>query len=108
MERVRTLFITAFRDAGMEWRLFATLAETAGDDAVAVDIEGEATLREAFDALLETHPALEPELLDADEQLYDHVRLLVDGEDPFRAAEGWETVVDRETELALFPPVSGG
>jgi molybdopterin synthase sulfur carrier subunit len=92
----------------MEWRLFATLAEAAGGDTVTVGIDGEATLREAFDALLEANPDLEPEVLDEDEQLYDHVRLLVDGEDPFRSADGWETVVDEGTELALFPPVSGG
>jgi molybdopterin synthase sulfur carrier subunit len=92
----------------MEWRLFATLAEAAGDDEVAVGIEGEATLREAFDALLESCPEVESEVLDEDEQLYDHVRLLVDGTDPFREGEGWETTVDDGAELALFPPVSGG
>jgi molybdopterin synthase sulfur carrier subunit len=91
----------------MEWRLFATLAEAAGEDTVTLDIAGEATLREAFDALLEAHPTLESEVIDEDEQLYDHVRLLVDGKDPFQA-EGWATAVDGETELALFPPVSGG
>jgi molybdopterin synthase sulfur carrier subunit len=92
----------------MDWRLFATLSEAVGSSTVAVDVGGEATLREAFDALLEDNPELEAELLDDDEQLYDHVRLLVDGEDPFRTAEGWGTVVDGESELALFPPVSGG
>ncbi|MFB6233675.1 MAG: ubiquitin-like small modifier protein 1 [Haloarculaceae archaeon] len=91
----------------MEWRLFATLAEAAGEDTVEVGPEDEATLREAFDALLEAHPDLEPEVLDEDEQLYSHVRLLVDGKDPFQA-EGWATVVDGDSELALFPPVSGG
>jgi len=91
----------------MDWRLFATLSEAANTDAVSLDRE-EATLREAFDALLETHPDLAAELLDEDEQLYDHVRLLVDGTDPFAEAAGWDTVVDEDTELALFPPVSGG
>jgi molybdopterin synthase sulfur carrier subunit len=91
----------------MEWRLFATLSETAGEDRVTLDVD-EATLREAFDALLEAHPELAAEVLDEEEQLYDHVRLLVDGGDPFAEAEGWETPVDGETELALFPPVSGG
>ncbi len=91
----------------MDWRLFATLSEAAGTDEVSLDRE-EATLREAFDALLETHPDLAAEVLDEDEQLSDHVRLLVDGADPFAETDGWDTVVDEDTELALFPPVSGG
>jgi molybdopterin synthase sulfur carrier subunit len=91
----------------MDWRLFATLSEAAGTDEVTIDAEA-ATLREAFDALLEAHPDLAPELLDGDDQLYDHVRLLVDGTDPFAEAEGWDTVVEEDAGLALFPPVSGG
>ena len=92
----------------MQWRLFATLAEAAGEDEATVAIEGEATLREAFDALLETHPGLEREVFDEEGHLYDHVRLLVDGSDPFARGDGWDTTVDGDTELALFPPVSGG
>ena len=91
----------------MHWRLFATLAETAGEREVTLEIDGSATLREAFDALLERHPELEAEVLDDDEELYDHVRLLVEGSDPVTEA-GWATTVDDGTELALFPPVSGG
>jgi molybdopterin synthase sulfur carrier subunit len=102
-----TLFVQADRKNSMHWRLFATLAETAGQTEVDPGIEGSATLREAFDALLEAHPELEAEVLDEDEQLYEHVRLLVDGTDPF-TDEGWTTTVDPDAELALFPPVSGG
>lgn len=92
----------------MEWRLFATLAETAGENEVSVNIDGEASLREAFNALLEARPELADEVLDENDELYDHVRLLADGVDPFVEDEGWETVVDSDTDLALFPPVSGG
>lgn len=90
----------------MHWRLFATLAEAAGEDEVV--IEDATTLREAFDALLAAHPDVESEVLDANDELYDHVRLLVDGSDPFAAGDGWETELDPDAELALFPPVSGG
>jgi molybdopterin synthase sulfur carrier subunit len=92
----------------MQWRLFATLSETAGQSEVDAGIDGSATLREAFDALLEAHPELEAEVLDDEEELYDHVRLLVDGSDPFQTADGWATTLDSDAELALFPPVSGG
>lgn len=92
----------------MEWRLFATLAERAGEDRVRVTVDGDATLREAFDRLLDTHPELEGEVLDDERRLYEHVRLLVDGEDPFREERGWDTTLEEGTQLALFPPVSGG
>ncbi|MFB6074687.1 MAG: ubiquitin-like small modifier protein 1 [Haloarculaceae archaeon] len=91
----------------MEWKLFATLAETAGEREVALDGEA-ATVGEALDALLAAHPDLEGAVLDEAGDLREHVRLLHEGEDPFRAAEGLETPVGADDELALFPPVSGG
>jgi molybdopterin synthase sulfur carrier subunit len=92
----------------MRWKLFATLAETAGTDSVTVSVEADdPTLQAAFDALLASHPELESDVLDEEGDLYDHIRLLCDGADPFREREGWETTVP-DAELALFPPVSGG
>jgi molybdopterin synthase sulfur carrier subunit len=103
-----TLFVGAPPLTDMRWRLFATLAEAAGDTEVAVDLENGATVGDAFDALLSAHPALEEEVLDEEGDLYDHVRLLHDGADPFTEAEGFETPLEEGDELALFPPVSGG
>jgi len=90
----------------MHWRLFATLAETAGEDRVAV--EDAETVGDALEALLSTHPPLETEVLGDDGDLVDHIRLLHEGEDPFAAGDGLETPVATDDELALFPPVSGG
>ena len=92
----------------MRWKLFATVAETAGTREVVVDLEPGATVGDAFAALLETHSDLESEVLDEDGDLYEHVRLLHEGRDPFVEADGFETPVEAGDELALFPPVSGG
>jgi molybdopterin synthase sulfur carrier subunit len=91
----------------MEWRLFATLAQTADTDTVVLDDGDVGTVGEALDALLDRHPDLREEVLENGE-VRDHLRVLVDGDDPFRQAEGMDTPVDEDTELALFPPVSGG
>jgi len=92
----------------MEWKLFAHLRDVADGQSVSVDIEGEATVETALDGLLAARPALAEEVLDENEELADHIRVLVNGEDPFAAGEGLATPVDENTELALFPPVSGG
>lgn len=92
----------------MRWKLFATLSETVGDNVVEVPLEGEdPTLRDAVDALLAAYPELETQVLD-DDELQEHIRVLVDGEDPFHSAAGWETDVSEVPELAMFPPVTGG
>jgi molybdopterin synthase sulfur carrier subunit len=92
----------------MHCKLFATLAETAGRRDVELAVEGEeATLRDGIDALLAAEPALEAQILDGDD-LQPHIRLLCDGEDPFHAADGWNTELSSVEEIALFPPVTGG
>lgn len=92
----------------MEWRLFATLAETAGAETVSVDVGPDPTVGDALDALLSAHPDLEDQLYDEDGDRYEHVRLLVDGDDPVSRGDGLAEPIDEGAELALMPAVSGG
>lgn len=92
----------------MEWRLFANLAEAAGTKRAEVDATAGDTLGDAFGQLLDAHPDLEPIVVDSDGDLREHIRLLYNGDDPFTDGEGFETVLDADDQLALFPPVSGG
>lgn len=92
----------------MEWTLFATLAETAGDSEITIDADSPATVGDALNALIEAHPELADEVFADDGSVADHIRLLHEGSDPFVTAEGLETTVELGDKLALFPPVSGG
>lgn len=92
----------------MQWKLFANLAETAGEREVEVAVEPGQTFREALDALFAVHPELEPEIVDEDGEIHEHIRVLRNGENPFVKQDGYETVLAAGDELALFPPVSGG
>jgi molybdopterin synthase sulfur carrier subunit len=91
----------------MNWKLFADLAETAGESEPDVDAVDAATVGDALDALLESHPALAARVRDEDGNLRDHINLLCNGRD-VRERAGLDTPVDDGDELALFPPVSGG
>lgn len=92
----------------MEWRLFATMAEAAGTESVRVEVGPDATVGDALEALLAEAPAIEERLYDGDGEIYDHVRLLQNGESPFTTGDGLEEPVEVEDELALMPAVSGG
>ena len=91
----------------MDWKLFADLAEAAGESDPEVDADDARTVGDALDALLEAYPALATRVLDENGELRGHVNLLRNGRD-VREAEGLDTPVDAADELALFPPVSGG
>ncbi|WP_253737573.1 ubiquitin-like small modifier protein 1 [Halohasta salina] len=91
----------------MHWKLFADLAEVAGDREVDVDVEADApTVDDALSALLDAYPALEPRVLTDAGKLEPHLNLLKNGEQI--GEPGLSTPVDEGDELALFPPVSGG
>lgn len=93
----------------MEWKLFADLAELAGDRHVTVDaaVDADTTVGDALDALLDSRQPLKERVLDDDGDVRDHINILRNGENVF-SAQGLDTPVEPGDELALFPPVSGG
>ncbi|KDE58235.1 small archaeal modifier protein 1 [Halostagnicola sp. A56] len=91
----------------MNWKLFADLAELAGDKHVSVDVDGDATVEDALEALLADRPALEERVLE-DGELRTQINVLRNGTNVQTREEGLETELEADDELALFPPVSGG
>ncbi|RJX42853.1 molybdopterin synthase sulfur carrier subunit [Halonotius aquaticus] len=91
----------------MRWKLFADLAERAGDDEINVSVDdSEPTAGDALDALLAEYPQLADRVFTADGDLESHLNLLRNGENV--SDTGLATPVSDDDELALFPPVSGG
>ena len=91
----------------MEWKLFADLAEVAGDRHVTVDVSPGTTVGDALDALLDANPALRDRVLDENGDLADHINVLRNGQTVGHDG-GLDETLDDGDELALFPPVSGG
>ncbi|MDZ7747209.1 MAG: ubiquitin-like small modifier protein 1 [Halobacteriales archaeon] len=92
----------------MHWKLFATVAETAGEREFRVDLDDGATVGDALDALFERHPQLREEVVDEEGVLHEHITLLCGESNPFIDGDGFDEPVEKDETLALFPPVSGG
>ncbi|MFP8956034.1 ubiquitin-like small modifier protein 1 [Natrialbaceae archaeon A-CW3] len=93
----------------IEWKLFADLAEHAGDRTVAVDVGAGDTVGDALEALLADRPGLAERVLeDEGGDLRSQINVLRNGADVKTQEEGLETELEGDDELALFPPVSGG
>ena len=91
-----------------EWKLFADLAERAGDKRVAVDASAGDTVGDALEQLVDDRPDLEARVLDDDGELRSQINVLRNGTNVLVEEDGLETELEEGDELALFPPVSGG
>jgi len=90
------------------WKLFADLAEHAGDRTVAMELSPGATVEDALEVLLSDRPALEARVLEDDGSLRSQINVLRNGTDIRTEPAGLKTELEGGDELALFPPVSGG
>ncbi|SER55641.1 ubiquitin-like small modifier protein 1 [Natrinema salaciae] len=91
-----------------EWKLFADLAERAGDKHVTVDAAAGDTVGDALEELVADRPDLEGRVLEGDGDLRSQINVLRNGTNVLVEEEGLETELEEGDELALFPPVSGG
>ena len=88
----------------MPWvALFGNLRQLAG--ASKVQVSG-ATLRQAIETLCANKAALRDAIL-ADKMLRAHVRLIINGHDA-ELAQGLDTSVNDDDQIAIFPPIAGG
>ncbi|MFP8952115.1 ubiquitin-like small modifier protein 1 [Natrialbaceae archaeon A-arb3/5] len=90
-----------------EWKLFADLAEHAGDKHVAVDASAGDTVGDALDELVADRPALDDRVFE-DGELRSQINVLRNGTNVLVEEDGLATELEEGDELALFPPVSGG
>ena len=93
----------------MRVRLFANLAEEAGEREIVLSVPADATVVDVLDELCGRHPGLRPLILDDDDAIHGHVNVLLDGSNVENLEDGLRAPVGADAEeLAIFPPVSGG
>jgi molybdopterin synthase sulfur carrier subunit len=89
-------------------RLYATLRPLAGGKHAEVDAAPGDTVGAVLSRLADRHPALEGQILTPDRQaLLPHVQVFLGGQS-IRHMQGLATVLEKNADMAVFPPVAGG
>lgn len=91
----------------MRVKVFANLAEAAGEREITIDIESDTTIDALLEAVFAEYPSLREEVL-TDGELRSHITMLLNGEKVGHDEHGLDRTISNDDEIALFPPVSGG
>jgi sulfur-carrier protein len=90
-------------DQEMKIKLFGGLRQKAGS----AELEGSgATLREALEQICAANETLRLAIFNGN-KLQPHVRVMVNGRD-CELAQGLETTLSANDQIAIFPPLAGG
>ena len=84
-------------------KLFGNLRQHAGEAVVSAS---GGTVWEVLEVLFSQYPALKTAVFE-DGQLRPHVRVMINGHDS-ELADGLETAVSDNDQIAIFPPIAGG
>jgi molybdopterin synthase sulfur carrier subunit len=84
-------------------KLFGNLRQFGGVSKVQMN---GATVRDALETLCASNAALRDAILN-DDTLRAHVRVIINGQD-VELAQGLDTPVRADDQIAVFPPIAGG
>jgi molybdopterin synthase sulfur carrier subunit len=92
----------------MKVTFYATLREIVGGRSVEFPAGPRLTAGELFEEVLRRYPGLRKELLDRNGELYGHVHFFVNGRDVRFSDGGWQTQLEDDDQVTIFPAVGGG
>ncbi|MBM4760781.1 ubiquitin-like small modifier protein 1 [Bacillus sp. B15-48] len=90
----------------MNVKVFANLREICGGVQVEVIPEGNRVI-DILNKLVELYPAIEEEIFTPEKKLKPFVHVYINGKNIIHLND-LETVVEKDDQFALFPPVAGG
>ena len=92
----------------MKVNFFATLRDIAGGKVVEFPVEDGMTAERLLGAIVERFPLMRKELLDQDAKMYGHVHFFINGRDVQFLDEGFQTHIQPDDTVNVFPAVGGG
>ncbi len=87
---------------------YATLRDIVGWKTVEVEMPAGTTVQALVERLVAMYPPLRDELLDAEMRFHRHMKLFVNGREVIYMEKGFETPLQPDDKVDIFPPVGGG
>jgi len=87
---------------------YATLRDIVGRKTVEVAAPDGMTVQALVERLVDMHPPLRDALLDAERHFLPHMKLFVNGREVVYMEKGFETPLQPDDKVDIFPPVGGG
>ena len=92
----------------MKINFYATLRDIVGQKTVLVNLPPGATVQQLLEAVVDEYPALRPELLDEDNRFHGHMKMFINGREVVYLDNRFETPLQVDDTVDIFPPVGGG
>ena len=92
----------------MKVNLYATLREIAGQKNVELKLRRKTTDIQLVLVFVKDYPTMRKELLDENDQFYPHMKFFINGREAVYLPEKFDTIIQPDDKVDIFPPVGGG
>jgi molybdopterin synthase sulfur carrier subunit len=92
----------------MRVSFFAGLRQIVGQKTVDILIPEGATVSQLIREIVRTYPALEQELMDEQQNLYQHVHIVINGRAIQFLDAGMDRVISSTDNISIIPAIGGG
>lgn len=92
----------------MKVNFYATLRPIVGQKTVELSLPSGTTAIQLVLMFVKEYPAMRKELLDANDQFLPHMKFFINGREAIYLPDQFDTVIQPDDKVDIFPPVGGG
>jgi molybdopterin synthase sulfur carrier subunit len=87
---------------------YATLRQVVGARQTEFLLPQRCTLRQLVEEMVKRYPGLKREMLDQSGNLQSHIHVYVNGRDSVFLDGSFDSILEPDDTISIFPPVGGG
>ena len=95
-------------DMVMKVNFYATLRPIVGQKTVELNLPANTTAIQLVRMFVKDYPAMRKELLDANDNFFPHMKFFINGREAVYLPDKFDTLIQPDDKVDIFPPVGGG